>query len=185
MSKKYIFIPHEIDFTEFSYSQSMLICFASKNEENVTEISKLLYHGKPDRLNKDAAVIKKVHPYILTVRNWQENRDKNRDRNSAPPYYKMKVATFYKILNDKNIHKSELIIILYFLRMYKNTFKRKHEIKLKDMMTELFGENYRHFNKNLLKTLEILKSWTYEDGSVFLLDYCINRGILTVNFDKK
>jgi hypothetical protein len=121
---------------------------------------------------------------------WQESRtinkkDKIKLKENIISYYKMKIITFDKIINDKTITKSELLIILYILSLYKITYQRIWTLNLNNMLNQIFkSNNIRQYKITFINTLEKLKDWKYDDGSLFICSYDISGKNIILNLDK-
>lgn len=186
--KKYINIPYEINFNQFTLNQSILFLYTLFDEMDKKDIIKILYHKHPNRFENDLFIIKEYSDRIKEIRRIQNFRGKIKkgDTKNIPLYYKMKIETFNKIINDKTITKAELLIILFILKKYMITFNRIYTFKIKDLLNEIFiCENTRKYKKSLYKTLNKLMTWKYEDNSVFIKKYEINEKEIAIKLDNK
>jgi len=154
----------------------------------VEYIKKKLYHNHIYRYTKDKHVISACNNIIILLKNIQLNRTKmsKEDREQIPGYFKMKVETFEKILNDNEIRKPELLTILFLLKLYKITYYREHRLKINETIIEIMGgKNPLQYKKNFFEIIEKLKNWKYTDDSIFIKDYRIEKDDIIIILDEK
>jgi len=202
--KKYIFIPRGLtkELATLTRNQILLFLFYLKNEEANEKAIKLIYNNRKERWLKDAHVIDaKYKSLILFVRSMQGKRiektgdffkDKEAKQKYAlglMKYFKMKTETYDKIVEDNNILKHELLIILYILEDYQDTFNRTHIYNFKSFRESIFkdisGVKEDYLNKKIYNTLNTIKDWKYEDGSVLLKEYELKNRNIILTYDKK
>lgn len=189
--KSVIKIPDKLfaEFKYLTYNQIVLLLYLCKNEDKIDDIKKRIYKTNTSRFNKDLTVIQKYEDYIKDIRELENpinSKELRKNRKLLPRYYKLKISTFELILNDKDITKSNLLIILSFIKLYQNTLQRRHEIKIKELLSFTFNTKHPRLYVNYLKeTLDKMISWKYDDNSVFLKSYEIKGKKLYVELDKK
>jgi len=189
--KKYIKIHSNLltEFRNLTYKQIILLLILCKNDENEADIIKTLYPNSYCRLKKDSIKINSYLKYIKELRDIERHIDikqlkKNKDL--IPRYIKMKYSTFDHIINDKRITKTNVLIIINLLELYQITYIRKHHININTFLNKTFNKSFSfRYKEFFIETLEILKSWKYEDGSVFIKDYIIDGKNIDILFDEK
>lgn len=174
---------------DLTYKQLILLLLLCKNDDSEEYIKKHYYKKNLKLYNDD---LKKMVPYveyikqIRDVENPINKKQLKQNKELLPRYYKMKYETFEYIVNDKRITKINLLIILSFIKMYQNTFVREHTVNINQFLFTTLGKKFTfRYKEFLIETLEILKNWSYEDGSVFIKSYKIDGKKLTLEFDKK
>jgi len=209
---KIIKIPEEIindilagELTRNQIILILLLC--SKNETYLSECIKKIYYYDNKKLNKDLTFIKNKYNSIFNDFNNYENnivKDiKNADylkEDEKIKYIKegYKTFTYYKVKYEtiKNImelcnHKSlnlnlyDLKVLIYVLKLYRIDYIRDHTLYLKNMIKEIYNKKYRYRYKiYLMKSLNKLINFKYEDGSSLIKSYEIKENYIIIKLDK-
>lgn len=177
--KKYIKISTKFNdkWNNLSRNQILLVLvnFANEKELSLYFVNKYYYYNKY-RLEKDKNNIIEYSDIFDEMRNY--------DGTSKLEYNKIKYSTL-KLIIDEGLNKKELLIILYFIDLYRNNFNRTYNLHISRTLNKIFKEeNVRQNKKIFLDTLEKLKNWKYNDGSKFIKDYKINDKYVQIFLDK-
>jgi hypothetical protein len=191
--KRFIRIPYGVyeHLHTLTYNQLVLMLLICKNEDSEQTVINKYYHRHKIRYLNDLDAMTEVGKHIKELRvlnNHIESKKFKRDKDTIPLYYKMKLTTFNHIINDKNITKTNLLIILHLIKLYSNTYVRKHTIKIKDFLFEATNKPFTYrYKEFLVETLNIVKKWEYEDGSMFIKDFKIagKNCIISLDIKKK
>ena len=172
MAKRYIKI-HPKMITEWSKlsRNQILICLVLfySDTELLNNFKKKYYGKSKSRYLKDVKRIKEYGVYLNEMVYYNDNAELKRT------YMKLKISTL-KLILDNNMKKQELLVMLYLLWKYQFTYRREFTIGVKELLKEVFNyerHNITPYKRVLFKTLDLLKSWVYEDGAVFVKDYTI------------
>jgi len=178
--KKYIKISVEFNdiWEEFSRNQIILILINfADNSELLDYFIRKYYYSNKYRLNDD---FKKITAYKDIFKDMREY-----DTKKGLHYNKIKYSTL-KMIIDNNLNKRELLIILYFINLYRNNFSRTYNLKINKVLNEIFKstKNSRQNRILFIETLDKLKNWNYTDGSKFINDYKIEDKYVCILLDK-
>lgn len=177
--KRYIKIPYDIEFNGMTRNKILYVLFLLKNDPDITAFRKEIYKTNQHRATKDYEEIKQEHQELL---NKFRRLDIRTSKIKLPRHYKMKVKTYEQI---KYYTKNELLITLWFLKKYQNTYQRTHIINIKDEVEEIFNNERREYRRIFLDTIEKLSQLEYDNNDVFIRSYVKRGKKLEIRLDEK
>lgn len=172
MAKRYIKIHPKMitEWPKLSRNQILMCLVLFYSDTELLNNFKKKYYGKSKlRYLKDIKRIKEYGVYLNEMVYYNDNAELKRT------YMKLKISTL-KLILDNNMKKQELLVMLYLLWKYQFTYRREFTIGVKELLKEVFNyerHNITPYKRVLFKTLDLLKSWVYEDGAVFVKGYTI------------
>ena len=158
------------EWPKLSRNQILMCLVLFYSDTELLNNFKKKYYGKSKlRYLKDIKRIKEYGVYLNEMVYYNDNAELKRT------YMKLKISTL-KLILDNNMKKQELLVMLYLLWKYQFTYRREFTIGVKELLKEVFNyerHNITPYKRVLFKTLDLLKSWVYEDGAVFVKGYTI------------